>query len=172
MTNEHRKPEAVAGAGDSAHSSAPRDDEGWFYESPGAGLNAVKGSFDYWSGRITESSATLAIAVIAGNWAIFGSVEKILRNDWSRWSLISVILALGINLYGMRHLSEAHRKRMDWGEEHRDEWIKEFNETKGRRGAWPYTKSILFWSRLFRECRTWLPLIGGILFLIALFKIT
>jgi hypothetical protein len=152
-----------------ALATPPVDEESWFYKTPGEALVAVQEGFNYWSGKLTDSSYSLSIAVIGANWAVFGSVDKILHNHWAQWSLAVVILGLGVNLVGMKLLSDAHRKRMDWGEQHRSEWIKDFNDTKGDRKEWPFTKGILRWARFFRECRTWLPLIGGMCFLVALF---
>ena len=153
------------------------EDEEWFYKTPAQALKEVRDAYHYWSGKITDSSYTLAVAVIGANWAVFGSVDAILHNIWSQLSIATVILALGINVLGMRKLSEEHKRRMDWGEKNRTKWIKQFkeikeiNETEATKDqqAWPFTRAIINWGRFFRECRVWLPIVGGILFLVALF---
>lgn len=151
-----------------ARARKPRS-PGWYYQKPSDALQDVRNTYHYWSGKITDCSYTLALAVIGANWAVFGSVDKLLQNRWAQSSLATEIVALGMNLYGMRKLSEDHRRRMNWAEEHAVQWRKEFNEARGKRSPWPFTQAILNWGRFFRECRAWLPIIGGLFFLIALF---
>lgn len=146
-----------------------RNDEGWLYETPAAALKAVHERFYYWSSKLTDSSYTLSLAVIGANWAVFGSLDKILQNAWSQWSVATVILALGVNLLGIKWLSEAHAEQVRYGESHHEEWSKRFKETAGADDFWPYTRSIAVTARRLRSARTWLPLLGGALFLIALF---
>lgn len=143
--------------------------EGWLYETPAAALKAVHERYYYWSSKLTDSSYTLSLAVIGANWAVFGSLDKIRQNPWSQWSVATVILALGINLFGIKWLSEAHADQVSYGESHREEWRKSFEETAGVDNVWPYTPGIAVNARRLRGARTWLPLLGGSLFLIALF---
>jgi len=44
------------------------------YASASDGLKQVRDDFLYWTGRLTDSSFQLSFALIAGNWAAFGSL--------------------------------------------------------------------------------------------------
>ena len=57
------------------------------YKDPNAAATAVKESYDYWTGKLTESSFALSLAVIGANWAVFGSVDRVLNNIWSELSI-------------------------------------------------------------------------------------
>src|SRR5437867_415783 len=133
------------------------------YESPGAALRAVRDDFQYWSGRITDHSFQLALAVIAANWAVFGSVEGILKSLWARWSILSVLLCLAINLVGARWMSELHRARFAYAESDQERWRKDLELTKGKVDPWPFTHGIENLGAFMRESKTWLPIIGGVL---------
>lgn len=139
------------------------------YATPGDALKAVKEDYDYWTGKLTESSFQLSFAVIAANWAVFSTVEDILSNPWVKWSFFFVLLCLAINLLGAKRMGELHRKRVDYAESDLSNWEKEFSKTKGKRDPWPSTKGIDNLGRLMRELKAWLPIAAGLFFLIALF---
>jgi hypothetical protein len=75
----------------------------------------------------------------------------------------------GGNLFGIKWLSEAHADQVSYGESRHKERTKSFEETAGVDDFWPYTRGIAVNARRLRSARTWLPLLGGSLFLIALF---
>jgi hypothetical protein len=131
-------------------------------------LEAVRSDFNYWSEKLTDTSLQLSFAVIAANWAVFGSVNKVLENDWAKYSLFLVLLSLGISLAGSKWMSELHRVRYEYAESDPARWEREFTASVGRRVAWPFTDDIERLGRILRLCKTWLPLGGGVLFLAAL----
>ena len=141
---------------------------GMLYATPDDALKVVREQYNYWTSRLTDSSFNLSIALIAANWAAFGSVDKILINNWAKGSITVVLLSLGINLIGCKILGEWHNERIDYAEADPTRWHKQFNETFGSSNSWPFTKNINRLSKLLRWCRTWFPLMGGCMFLIAL----
>lgn len=142
---------------------------GGLYADAHEALDAVRESFHYWSGKLTDSSFTLSAAVIGANWAVFGgAVENLLSNPWAVWSVAVVVVSFGINLLGVRLMTEQLRGRMHYAEEDPTRWSKEFNETLGKKNPWPYPESVDRLALALRECRTWFPILGGVLFLIAL----
>lgn len=141
---------------------------GPLYANPQEALKAVRDDFHYWSAKLTDSSFTLSAAVIGANWAVFNSVDKILGNPWAKWSVAVVIFSLGINLLGVKVMSERLRAQMEHAEEDPKRWSDEFFETLGKNDPWPYTVDVIQLSRVLRECRTWFPVLGGLLFLTAL----
>ena len=158
-------------AGDSPpiQTDATDDPGGPLYANPRDALKAVRDDYLYWTAKLTDSSFSLSAAVIGANWAIFGAVDRILKNSWSKWSVIVVIVGLVISLLAAKEMGELHRKRIEYAEEDPDRWKKEFQATLGRKDPWPFSDWIEKLGRLLRVCRTWIPILGGILFLIALF---
>lgn len=146
-----------------------RAEKGTLYSDASEALKEVRKDFYYWSTKLTESSFALSLAVIGANWAVFGSLDKILGNRWSQFSIATVILALSLNSIGYKRLIDALRAQIRYAEADRGRWKKEFEQSLTVPGDWPYTAKIASVAQFHRACRMWLPLLGGLLFLIALF---
>src|SRR5688572_17386289 len=112
------------------------------YESPQAGLTAVAQWFGNWTQKLADSSLQLSYALIAANWAVFGSVDQVLRNLWSRASLFLVIAFLGVNLLATFIISELLRRQYSAAEKDPARWEDLFRRTKGRDHPWPSTSTI------------------------------
>lgn len=136
------------------------------------GMSALKEDYHYWTGRVTESSFQLSIGVIAANWAVFPSVSSALN---SRWALISIGFAVGglfANLIGAAWLGELHRRRIDYAENKRVEWGKEFQNSKGdSKKPWPYTVLIQRVARVFRHLKWMFPVAAGVFLGIAVCQV-
>jgi hypothetical protein len=128
----------------------------------------VREDYHYWTGKLTDCSFQLSIAVIAANWAVFGKVSEVLKNDWSRISIALVVLGLGISLIGAKMMGESLRRRIEYAEANPGQWRTEFQKTHGLNDPWPFTKIMERDGRILRECKTWLPIAGGLFFLLAL----
>jgi hypothetical protein len=141
---------------------------GALYESPGEALKAVREDYLYWTEKLTDTSLQLSYAVIAANWAVFGSVDKLLSNFWSKLSIGLVVCALLLSVFSAKWMGELHRSQVDHAESDLARWDAEFNANAGKRVAWPFTNSIERLGRVTREMKAWLPLLSGVAFLIAL----
>jgi uncharacterized membrane protein YphA (DoxX/SURF4 family) len=139
------------------------------YDTPQAALQSILDGYSYWTGKLTESSFALSLAVIGANWAAFGSVDKVLNNIWAEVSIAAVILSLTISLIGHWYLGGQLRKRIAYAEQDAARWRKEFNENAGKSTAWPSTQTIDDWAKVLRFAKMFLPVLGGACFLIALF---
>lgn len=139
------------------------------YETPASAVRAIHEGYLYWTGRLTESSFALSLAVIGANWAVFGSVDRIRSNVWSEISLSIVVFSLVVSLFGNWKMGGMLRRRIDYAEQDPGRWHKEFTETFGKRTPWPFTAAIDRWAVGLRTAKTWLPIIGGGFFLLALF---
>jgi hypothetical protein len=139
------------------------------YKTPRDALKSIRDDFSYWTGKVTETSFALSLAVIGANWAVFGSVNKLLNNIWAELSIAAVILSLGISLIGYWYLGGQLRERIAYAEQDAARWRDEFTENAGKATAWPSTERIDSLAARFRFLRTFLPVIGGAFFLIALF---
>ena len=139
------------------------------YKDPQDAVKTLQEGYLYWTGRLTESSFALSLAVIGANWAVFGSVDRVLSNPWSEVSIAVVIVSLVINLFGNWKLGGMLRKRIEYAERDPVRWQKEFNEAAGKITPWPSTTTIDRCASALRFMRTFLPAIGGACFIIALF---
>ena len=139
------------------------------YQSPNEALKAVRDDYLYWTENLTGTSLPLSYAVLAANWAVFGSVDGILTSPWSKVSVALVVVGLGLSVCGAKCMGELHRLRIDNAESDSSRWESEFKETSGKRDPWPFTKAIERLGRAMREAKTWLPLFAGMAFGIALF---
>jgi len=139
------------------------------YSDPQDALKSLKDDFSYWTGKLTDSSFAFSLAVIGANWAVFGSVYKVLGNKWAIASVAAVILSLLISLIASWVLGELLLRQIAHAEGNPTTWEKEFNENIGKSTPWPLTPRIdwLAWS--LRVARMLLPIMGGAAFLIALF---
>jgi hypothetical protein len=148
---------------------SPRTRKGALYADATDGLRAVWQDYLYWTGKLTDSSFELSVGLIAANWAVFGSVQKIVANFWAKTSIALVIITLGISLVGAKVMGDLHRRRINYAGENVERWEKECEAALGHRDPWPFTKAIERSGRCLREIKTWLPLIAGGCFLVALF---
>lgn len=138
-------------------------DEG-LYASPAEAAKEVRTDYLYWTGKLTDSSFELSVALIAANWAVFG--ERLVQNVWAKLSIFLVLLGLAISLLGAKRMSELHRVRMDYSEEAPERWRREYEAAHGQRVSWPFTDEIERLGFVLRLTKTWLPLAGGLLLLI------
>jgi len=139
------------------------------YNTPQAALQSILEGYSYWTGKLTESSFALSLAVIGANWTAFGSVDKVLNNIWAEVSIAAVILSLAISLIGHWYLGGQLRKRIAYAEQDAARWEKEFNDNAGKSTPWPSTQMIDDWAKVLRFAKMFLPVLGGACFLIALF---
>ncbi len=139
------------------------------YGDPREALKSIHDGYSYWTGKLTESSFALSLAVIGANWAVFGSADKVLNNIGAKISIGLVILSLVIGLIGNWYLGGQLRKRIAYAEQDATRWRKEFTENAGKSTPWPSTQRIDSLAARFRFLKTFLPVIGGMVFLIAFF---
>jgi hypothetical protein len=140
------------------------------YPTVADALKAVRDDYDYWTGKLTESSFALSLAIIAANWAAFPSVDTIRKHGWSKASIAAVVLNLVVNVLGAFVLGELHRRQVIYAEGNPARWEEEFESYGGWKNPWPFTACIEWWAAASRCCRVFLPLAGGVLFLIALYR--
>jgi len=136
------------------------------YESPRDALKSIRDDFSYWTGKVTETSFALSLAVIGANWAVFGSVDKLLNNIWAELSIATIILSLGVSLIGYWYLGGQLWARIAYAEQDAARWRDEFTRNVGKATPWPSTKWIDRLAARFRFLRTFLPVVGGALFLL------
>jgi cell division septation protein DedD len=149
--------------------AAPQGQSIGLYSNPQEAVKVLKDDYSYWTGKLTESSFVVSLAVIGANWAVFGSVNKILENSWAKWSMAAVILSLVLSLIASWLLGELVRGRIEYAEENPARWQKEFNASIGNSSPWPLTPRIHWLAWIFRMAKIFLPIAGGTLFLVALF---
>lgn len=132
------------------------------YATPEEALEKVSDDFGYWTGRLTETSLQMCYAVIAADWLVFGSVQGILSSLCAKLSLLMVLLALASSVIGAWVLAESMRKRIDYGESDEQRWTREFNDSVGKRVAWPFTDFMISAGIWTRRIKGGFTLLGGI----------
>jgi hypothetical protein len=131
------------------------------YSNPQDAVKSLKDDYFYWTGKVTESSFALSLAVIGANWAVFGSVDKLLTSLWAELSVAAVILNLVISLLGNAWLGRLLRQRIAYAEQNPKRWQAEFDKNASKSTPWPSTQDIDDWAGRFRLAKIWLPAIGG-----------
>jgi hypothetical protein len=139
------------------------------FTNAGEAHTELVNAFNQWSSFLTTRSIEAALGIIAVNWAVYGSTEKILSNQYAKWSLITVIVFLGLNLLGTYWMAHLSRWRCRYADENRERWNREFNEASKKGSDWPYTPLIHGVGFALRELKVWVPILAGILFLMSLF---
>jgi hypothetical protein len=136
------------------------------YATPEEALKKVSSEFEYWTGKLTETSLQMCYALIGANWVVFGSVNGILNSGWAKWSLVMVLLALATNVVGAWILSESLRDRISYGEGNAEEWALEFEVNRGKDVPWPFTDYIQNTGRYMRWIKAAFTLVSGLLLII------
>jgi hypothetical protein len=147
-------------------SPEPKREETGLYSSPAEALKKLGTEYDYWSGKLTETSLQMCYALIAANWIVFGSMNGILSNFWAKASLLMVLLALATNIVGAWKLSEAIRERVKYGEADKLRWATEFKKYVGADSPWPFTNRIDGIGRWMRGVKAIFTIASGVFLVI------
>jgi hypothetical protein len=139
------------------------------FTSAGEALKKLGQDFNDWCSILTTHSIQAAYAIIAANWAVHRTTDAILNNSFAKWSLVIVFVFLGANLIGTRWMIRMHYDQFIYAEKDAERWKKEFEESRGKRCFWPYTKGIEHLGVFMRELKIWAPVIGATLFVLSLF---
>ena len=131
------------------------------YTSAQDALKSINSSFNAWTQALSERSVQLSYALVAANWAVFSSTDRLLANRWAVASLSIVVAFLVVNVVVTRIISEKLRTRYVYAESDPVRWEEEFKKYRGKPVPWPFTSGIDHWARTLREARTWLPLLAG-----------
>lgn len=158
---------AVEGPTDPAQANPKAQRAAPPYKSANEGLTEVRQEYLYWTGKLTEQSWQLSIALIGANWVVLGSSQRVFDSCWSQLSIFCAVLNLGIGLVVAWHMGDLHRVRFEYGEKNAVEWERLFREYTVEPSSWPFTEKINSWGKWSRGTRTWLPIAGGVLLVIA-----
>ncbi len=139
------------------------------YESAGEGLKQVGKAFDDWCAILTRHSIQAAYAIIAANWIVHGNTQTVLGNTWSKLSLALVFIFLGLNLLATRWMIKWHYKQYLYADANPERWEKEFEKSKTRQTAWPYTEKTQNLGVWLRRLKVWAPVIATVFFIVSLF---
>jgi len=151
--------------------SCPADDdakdETRLYSSPGEALKKVSSEYEYWSGKLTESSVQMSYSLIAANWIVFGSVNGVLNSLGAKLSLLMVFIGLAANVIGAWLLSESLRKRVEYGESNSVRWKTEYTNSDNKRVAWPFTNFMELTGKWMRRVKAISILVSAICLIVA-----
>jgi hypothetical protein len=136
------------------------------YANPSAALKEVGEAFNAWSANLASTSLQMCYALVAANWLVYGSMKAIISSRWSILSLLSVFVALAVNLATSFVMTELHRCRYKYAEDVPDRWVSEFNKYSGTSDPWPYTATIEAVGLVTRLMKLLLPVVGGLFLLV------
>jgi uncharacterized membrane protein YagU involved in acid resistance len=139
------------------------------FNSPNEALKDVQGYFQGWTKALTQTSFQLSFAVIAANWAAFGSVSEIMRNPFSKLSVALIVLGMGVNLLASWHLCNSLESRIHEAEACPEKWYFEFEKAVGKSNDFPHSPKTVLLARRLRIIKAWFPVIAGILFIAAIY---
>lgn len=78
-----------------------------------------------------------------------------------------VLICLAANVIGAWRLSEALRRRVEYGESDTKRWAEEFNEASGKPNShWPFTAAIDATGKWMRRIKALSVLLAGLLLVI------
>ena len=133
------------------------------------GIKMLRKEYHYWTERLTAVSFQLWLSLIAANWAVFGSVDHIINNLWSKGSIFFVTLGVVVDVVGAWQLGELHRAEIDEANAHPDTWKKRFDKGWGNPDErWPFTKGIEDTAKVFRYMKLTAMVVAWVLFFVAL----
>jgi len=138
------------------------------YSNSQEAIKTLKEDFSYWTGKLTESSFAVSLAVVGANWAVFRSVDEVFKRSYAIWSIAVVGLSLVVSLIASFCLGESVRGRIAYAEKDLARWEKEFRANIGEAKPWPLTKWIERSALGLRWAKMLLPIVGVGLFLLAL----
>ena len=145
---------------------APQIGDDRRFETPAKGLLELERAHEYWSERVTEFSFHASIGLIAGNWALHSDAGALLKNQWALLSIALAIGALLTSLLGAWMVAGECRKQYYKAVADRVAWTKRWEASERIDSEWPFTASLAKLGVFFRFLRTWLPIIGGIAFVV------
>lgn len=128
-------------------------------------VDGIEKAFVRWSGRLTDSSLTLSLAVIGANWALCGGPDGLIRNACSKWAVLLVFSSIGVHLIGAAVVVQLLRNRRMYAEKDVGRWSTEFqaNSKNDQSAPWPFTISIRRWILMLRWLKIGLPFTAGVL---------
>lgn len=139
------------------------------FNDAGEATKEIFDGFNKWSTAVGTYGIQSAYALIAANWAVYGGVQGITDNQWAKWSIIVVIIFLGLNLIATLRMAHLYGKRCDYANIDKNRWENEFNAEAEAPSPWPYTSSIENLGDFIRHLKVWAPVLSGIFFIIGLF---
>lgn len=139
------------------------------FENSGKAIVEVQEAFNDWSNILRKHSTEAMYAVIAANWATYGSAKAILATDLAKLSMAAAISFLGLQIIGSWFMVRLHHTRLHFAEANHSLWEEEFHKTKDTNDPWPYTFRIEHLGVAMRWTRLILPITAASLFVLSLF---
>ncbi|MGH9353516.1 MAG: hypothetical protein ACRD2G_15375 [Terriglobia bacterium] len=139
------------------------------YRTAAEALSTLGRDYNYWSQKLTDSSWQMCLAVIAGNWAYYGSVAAVMESAWALASLAVIFISLAVALLFSFIMSEIHRSAFYVAESDWSAWEQRFDHYRNAvksRDPFPATRTIDRIGIFTRVIKTFLPLIAGLILVI------
>ncbi len=89
-------------------------------QSPGAAHDELTTGFNELSAALTTYSVYAVYAVIGANWAIHGTAQTLLSNQWAKWSMVIAIGYVAVHLTCVGCMTLLYRRRCDYADHDRE----------------------------------------------------
>jgi hypothetical protein len=142
---------------------------GGFFKDAKDAERALREKYDAWSGKLADLSFQLSIGVIGANWAVCGQKSELIKNRWAVASIAVVVLGILVSVVSTWTVAEMLLRRIRYAQDDPDRWSME-REKFRKDEHWPFTPAIDAIGSVLRVCRAAAPVIGGILFFVAIFE--
>ena len=138
------------------------------FDTAGDAAEELFNGFNDWSASISNYGMQASYSVIAANWAVFGSANAILTNNWAKTSMTIVVTFIALNLFLTLWMTRLYRQRVEYANKDKDRWNSEFEDGESMPSAWPYTSTIESLGTVMRLLKTWAPITAGLAFVLGL----
>lgn len=137
-------------------------------QSPGAAHDELTTGFNELSAALTTYSVYAVYAVIGANWAIHGTAQTLLSNQWAKWSMVIAIGYVAVHLTCVGCMTLLYRRRCDYADHDKKRWAREYANNAARGSPWPYTHLIQRLGGTMRAFHVLGPLASGALLIVSM----
>lgn len=130
-------------------------------------IEKIDDAYNYWSGKISELSVVLSLALIAANWAVQGT-GGMSTHLLPRLSVLFALLTILFSLVLAERMAVFHDKQHEVYESDKVKWREaaENSLNSNNVNPWPFTRKIELLGFWGIKVKTYLPILSGIFFVI------
>lgn len=139
------------------------------FKSAAEATSELHDHFGSWTAGLGKYGLQVTFAVMAANWALYGSNAALLQNPWAKWSMVTAVAYLTLLLLSMGYMVWQSWARRQYADTDKARWAREFKATADRPSAWPYSASMEHLGNVMAALHVLGPLLSGTLLLISIF---
>ena len=102
----------------------------------------MQAGFDKWTSLLSDRSLHTSYAVIGATWAIFGTADRLLGNEWALAAVLLSVIYIGLSLSVNFLVVFLYWLQLKYSQKKPQQWQKEYEHSGDPESYWPYTKKI------------------------------